>query len=133
MGYDTRFKGSIRIEPPADPTLMLAVNDYCRDENKERGGRFPAFGWGDWVVSADGATIGHDSGTEKSYEMEAWLRVLIRDFLAPAGRILNGSMLAQGEDVEDRWNLVVVNNEVSRVDDKPKTIQCPECRHKWVA
>ena len=135
MGYDTRFKGAITIEPPCDLELYNRVNDYCRDEDKVRDGKnVPDYGWCDWLVSKDGKAIGHYEETEKSYEMEAWLRVLVRDFFAPAGRVLNGSMLAQGEDMEDRWCLNVKDNEVTRTDAKPDgVVVCPECQHRFVA
>lgn len=92
--------------------------------------------WCKWVPTEDGTAI-EWNGVEKFYDSVEWMRYLIQTFLekgaavqvelaAPvAGRfypdefksftfnhVLNGVIEAQGEDPDDRWVLVVDNNEV---------------------
>ncbi len=69
--------------------------------------------WCHWVATEDGAGIEWDHG-EKFYHPEEWMRYLIDHFLKPGHiaelsffgeHVLNGSILAQGEDITDRWRL----------------------------
>jgi hypothetical protein len=68
--------------------------------------------WCQWVPTKDGTGI-EWNGTEKFYNYTEWLCYLIDHFLAPAGYVLNGEVLWQGEDPSDMGKLVVVDNEVS--------------------
>jgi hypothetical protein len=79
--------------------------------------------WCQWVPTDDGTAIEWDGG-EKFYESEEWMRYIIEHFLAPThicplpiltGHICNGSILAQGEEITDRWQLIVADNVVSTV------------------
>ena len=82
--------------------------------------------WCKWEPTEDGKAIEWD-GAEKFYNAEQWMWYLIQNFLKPnpiakvrfpeqfaflKGHICNGEIGAQGEDTEDRWNLVVKDNEV---------------------
>ena len=68
--------------------------------------------WCQWRPNDDGTAIEWDGG-EKFYEYEAWLRYLIDKVLAPNKYVLNGAVLWQGEDIEDRGKLIVKNNKVT--------------------
>jgi hypothetical protein len=72
-------------------------------------------------------------GSEKTSPMWHLVNVLIEvvkrdipDF------VLTGSMACQGEDMDDRWNLVMVENAATRVDApmSGRAISCPYCEHK---
>lgn len=68
---------------------------------------------------------------EKFYDSEEWMKYLIEHFLKPgalavehlpflqANHTLNGTITAQGEELDDRWLLVVRNNEVNRTEQGP--------------
>lgn len=96
--------------------------------------------WCDWAPTDDRAGIEWD-GTEKFYNADQWMAYLIDTFLTPGatlqrelvnrveGRyyapefehftfdhVVNGTILAEGEDADDRWRLVVTNNVVERVE-----------------
>ena len=73
--------------------------------------------WCHWIPSANGDYIVWDEG-EKFYFYADWLNYLIENFLEPWGYVLNGSVLWQGEDIEDRGELLVTNNvlEVKKLD-----------------
>jgi len=78
--------------------------------------------WCQWVPSDDGKAIEWDGG-EKFYESVEWMRYIIDHFIGqnPLAKkeipflekhTLNGTIEAYGEDRDDRWDLVVKNNEV---------------------
>jgi hypothetical protein len=79
--------------------------------------------WCQWEPTPDGASIIWDGG-EKFYDAAEWMKYLITHFLQPmalaknelwflqANHVVNGVIEAQGEDPDDRWDLVVQDNEV---------------------
>ena len=67
--------------------------------------------WCQWVPNSDGTCIEWD-GNEKFYEAQHWMKYLIDGFLKPKGYKCNGTIQAQGEDISDRWRLIVKNNKV---------------------
>lgn len=83
--------------------------------------------WCSWVPTENGDAIEWDEH-EKFYSAAEWMWYLIQNFLKPdpiakirfpkqfaflKGHICNGTIEAQGEDSEDRWRLIVKDNEVS--------------------
>ena len=82
------------------------------DDNKPPNGQ-PSL-WCQWVPSEDGSVIVWDDG-EKFYEYVAWIEYLIEHFLAPWGYALNGKILWQGEDNDDRGYIHVKDNRVRAI------------------
>lgn len=80
--------------------------------------------WCQWRPTDDGTALKWDRG-EKFYHATDWMEYLIWHFLKPgafaasalpflqANHTLNGVILAQGEDINDRWKLIVGDNNVS--------------------
>ena len=69
--------------------------------------------WCHWIPAHnDPANFIEWDGGEKFYDAETWLEYLIIAVLEPRGYTLNGRVLAQGEEVSDRWTLDVMDNEV---------------------
>jgi len=95
------------------------------DQNRPPAGQ-PGL-WCQWVPTDDGTAIEWDGG-EKFYDSLEWMRYLIDHFLKPgalahgivdglqANHICNGTIKAQGEEMDDRWKLIVTDNQVSRID-----------------
>ncbi len=113
MGYTTEYSGELDIEPPLPAETVAAINEFCTTRHDPGYTEEQPSIWCDWEVQPDGASIGWN-GTEKSYMMDKWLPILIRDFIEPTGSVVNGAMEAQGEDMGDRWTLVVTDNVVTR-------------------
>ena len=76
--------------------------------------------WCQWTPTPDGRFIQWDGG-EKFYHAAAWMRYIIDHFISPdhiadmpffQGHICSGSILAKGEDINDRWRLEVIDNDV---------------------
>lgn len=68
--------------------------------------------WCQWEVTEDGNFIEWD-GAEKFYESKAWMNYIIRNFIAPFGHVCNGEIKAQGEEINDRWMLIVKDNKAT--------------------
>lgn len=71
--------------------------------------------WCQWIVTQDGECICWDE-REKFYHSVEWMQYIIDNFIAPKGHICNGKIYAEGEDSDDKWNLIVKNNQVSTED-----------------
>lgn len=69
--------------------------------------------WCQWIPTNDGMAIGWDGG-EKFYHYVEWLEYIIKNFLAPKGYVLNGTVSYQGDDSSDQGQIVVINNVVTR-------------------
>lgn len=68
--------------------------------------------WCQWVPSEDGLGIEWDGG-EKFYNYVEWLEYIIKNFLAPKGYVLMGTVEWRGEEWDDRGEIRVFNNEVT--------------------
>lgn len=93
-----------------------------RDHNRPPEGQ-PGL-WCQWTVNDEGTEIEWDEG-EKFYDADLWMTYIIEHFLKPnpiaksqlpflQGHICNGVVDAQGEDSDDRWRLVVIDNKVEK-------------------
>ena len=69
--------------------------------------------WLQWIPTEDRQFIEWNEA-EKFYYSEEWMRYIIDKILAPNGYLCNGEITAQGEEMDDRWKLVVENNVVRR-------------------
>lgn len=113
MGYDTSFTGSVRVTPPLyveDIALLQSFARECHEEEGPSGSYYCQ-----WVPTSDGSEIKWD-GEEKFYDADEWMQYIIDRFLAPAGYLVEGEIDAQGEDVGDRWRIVVRDNRARRVE-----------------
>lgn len=82
--------------------------------------------WCKWEPTEDGTAI-EWNGAEKFYDSAEWMQYLIDHFLKPgaeakdalpflqANHVCIGAIKAQGEDMDDRWKLIVDNNVVTTV------------------
>lgn len=138
MGYTTDFEGVIELDKPLteeDNDFLMKfsgcrrmVRNICEHQYGIEGEWFvndestgvkdynkppktqPGL-WCQWKPTDDGKGIEWDGG-EKFYESETWMKYLIEGFLKPKGYKCNGEILAQGEEIHDRWRLIVKNNKV---------------------
>jgi hypothetical protein len=72
--------------------------------------------WCQWVIE-DGTDEGTQvlvwDGGEKFYEYIPWLKYYIKKFFEPWGVKLNGEIIWEGEESEDKGKIVVVDNVVT--------------------
>lgn len=124
MGYTTQFSGHVTIEPECDLTLfkkLRYVNDNdTRDwePEEELPDLFDEYAYRcDWRVLDNGTALTWDGG-EKFYDADQWMKWLIDKLIAPTGRVVNGEILAQGEEAGDVWMIIVKDNRVTRAESK---------------
>ncbi len=78
--------------------------------------------WCGWTCTDDGTAIEWDGG-EKFYSAAEWMKWLIEHILGTEplaksvlpflqGHTLSGEIFAQGEEMDDRWKLIVDSNTV---------------------
>jgi len=68
--------------------------------------------WCQWRPNEDGTELEWDGG-EKFYHYVEWLEYLIAHFIEKNGYKLSGTVQWQGEDSDDRGEIVVTDNKVS--------------------
>lgn len=137
VAYLTKFSRTRRMLRRNGPYFVDGSGDYGQgrdfdiiDYNSPPEGQ-PEL-WCQWI-SIDSSSIEWDGG-EKFYSACEWMEYLIDHFLkrgavASQGNdpfsyftnftfnhVLNGTINAQGEDLDDTWRLVVLDNKVTRVD-----------------
>ena len=67
--------------------------------------------WMQWQPTDDGDELEWDS-VEKAYNMDDWIVYLMERFFRPLGYVLSGEVVAQGEDMTDRWKITIKKNEI---------------------
>lgn len=136
MGYTTRFTGQLGFKTEPTATQLARLNEMfgedCRDHPE----------WGttglyhvDLELTKDFKGVMHD-GSEKSYDMEKIVNVVTQQMRKEWPDFsFTGSLAAQGEDAEDRWQLYVGDDGIA---EKRKTLivgtrcVCPECGHNFI-
>ena len=118
MGYTTKFKGRLDFDCPITMELLADVAQYFGADGSELVGPDAKFTYIDLELTDDLKGIQWDSGTEKNYGMVEAVNFIIDDMHEKGVKdfALKGELLAQGEDIEDRWKLVMRTNRAYRVD-----------------
>ena len=121
MGYTTQFNGIVGFDRQIGEGLMVQINQFCDkrhcksqtagDKGYNETTDYAPGLWCNWEVSEDRMSLEWD-GSEKSYDMEKWLPILIEKFLVPKGIVCNGEVEAQGEEVGDHLMIKVTDNNV---------------------
>lgn len=135
MGYTTRFDGELKFtnEPTAKQLAKLnsMFGEDCRDHPEW--GRLDLY-YVDLELTDDFTGVRH-SGAEKTYDFEQLVNVVIkvmREEFPDFG--LTGTLMAQGEDVDDRWQLVIGDDGLAKrvkIQIVGTKIECPRCDHKF--
>lgn len=134
MGYSTEFRGELKFTGEATVKQIVALRAICGQDCREHP---------EWKTSGlyhvdlevtenmDGLKW---SGAEKTHEMDGLVNLVLRLMRAEWPDFgLAGEMLAQGEDIEDRWALVIENGQARKreIAIAGKVLECPECGHRF--
>lgn len=135
MGYSTDFTGELKFTRDLKGSELLALTkifkENCRDHD-DWPKPYSHLTWMDLCMTDDLDGIKWN-GSEKTSPMEHLVNVLIdvmqRDVPDFA---LVGEMRAQGEEIDDRWTLKMVDNVATKIMTKPlgAAIMCPHCEGK---
>lgn len=135
IGFLADFSGTRRMNRTKGPLFVKGSGDFGQGRDKdilnhnEPHPDQPSL-WCQWVTE-DGTEIEWDGG-EKFYNADDWMAYIVTNLLAPSAKayiaahidederlqhftcdhVVNGEIQAQGEDPDDRWTLVVRNNQV---------------------
>lgn len=136
MGYSTKYRGVLKFA--CDPTIkdLARLNEILGEDCREH----PQWGcdpkdylsYVDIVIAKDMSGLEWDSGTEKTSPMDKLVNVVIREMRKTMPSFaLTGEMLAQGEDIEDRWICRIGEDGFAHRIENKRTgiVRCPECRH----
>lgn len=134
MGYTTQFKGELKFTRELSGSELAKLNamlgEDCRNHPE----------WGtknlyyiDLELLDDFSGLRWD-GTEKTYGMERLVNVIISEMRKTVTDFgLTGKLVAQGEDIDDRWELLIGDDGFAIKRNTPPSgtcIICPHCEKK---
>lgn len=137
MGYTTTFKGQLEFNRELKASEIKKLKEAFefdpRHGDHTQSSPY-AFYYIDLELNENMDAI-RWNGAEKSYGMTQQVGYVIGEItqLSPDLK-LSGKMLAQGEDIDDRWELIVKDNKVTRKELKVigKRIECPHCGSEFI-
>ncbi|KAF1006746.1 MAG: hypothetical protein GAK28_02422 [Luteibacter sp.] len=137
MGYNTRFNGTLTFTSEPSAAQLAKLNTFLGEDCREHpewnaGGKASYI---DLVIARDFSGLEWDTGTEKTYGLEESVNVIVREMRKEWPSFgLAGTLIAQGEDFDDRWALVM--GEDGFASRQPiaiagNVVQCPHCKQKF--
>lgn len=137
MGYYTKFKGVFKIEPELKATQLAHLKQFLGEDFRDHP---------DWIkneyyhnlhysidlqLTDDFSGLEWD-GMEKSQEMVAQVNYIISQMrdICPEFK-LSGKFIAQGENIQDSWELIIDETGWAKKLETPPTgteIICPHCK-----
>lgn len=139
MGYNTRFSGTLKFSKPVTVAMLAKLNTMLgEDASKFANPSSPSrdYGYIDLVVAKDFSGIEWDSGTEKTYYLEKSVNLVLAEMRKEWPDFgLTGQLTAQGEDMEDRWALVMEDDGLAhkrKLTITGQRVKCPDCGHKFI-
>lgn len=125
--YLNKFSETRRMLREKGPYFVDGTGDFGQGQDKDileynRPPEGQPGLWCQWVATSDGKYI-EWNGAEKFYYAAEWMEYIIDHFIGDnpiarkeltflQGHKCNGRILAQGEDITDRWELIVEQNKV---------------------
>jgi len=143
MGYTTDFEGILKFKNDLSNLDLAYLNTFLGNDRRDLGynddsiyenGKYGSYWYHiDLELAEDFSGI-QWNGTEKCYDMEHIINFITDKMREKNPEFeLTGELLAQGEDIEDRWRLVMVDGRATKVD-FPKAghkITCPNCEEQF--
>ena len=142
MGYTTDFEGTLTFAHEATAPQLAALNrmfgEDCR-EHPEWAQENDDYGLSLNYVSlklADDFSGIQWSGMKKTYRMDLLVNVVTNEMRKTwPDFTLAGELMAQGEDIEDRWRLYIDAAGMAQREDLAlvgKLVTCPLCEGRFV-
>lgn len=111
MGYSTQYKGKLEISPPLDIPRLVALDAILGEDPRDH----PE--WGNQEFYGVDLELTKDkkflqwNHTEKSYSLDKQAELVIREMRKQFPDFcLSGRIRAQGEEMDDRWAFVIVDD-----------------------
>lgn len=110
MGYTTRFKGELTINPLPSDDIVDIVNKMSGIRHDDS--KYPGI-WCQWIINSNKKL--EWNGAEKFYNYVEWMEYLIKNIFAPSGYKLYGRIRFQGERFLDIGIIYVKDNVVRKI------------------
>lgn len=133
MGYNTDYKGILKFREELKPSELAYLNQFLGEDIRDHKD-WEMNQWSnelyysiDLKLTDDFSGIQYD-GTEKSYKMIAQINYVISQMKNVKSDFeLVGKFVCQGEDLEDRYEIVIENDEAIKRDlvVKGAIVECP--------
>jgi hypothetical protein len=135
MGYTTQFNGELKFaHEPSVKQIAKLDSMFGKDCRSHKEWDAAGLYYIDLELNDDYTGI-RWNGAEKTYDMDKLVNVVIREMRKEFPEFaLTGSLIAQGEDVDDRWQLVIGEDGFAqrvKIQITGTKIQCPNCDHKF--
>jgi len=135
MGYSTELRGELKFKNELTASQLAKVKTFLGEDGREH----PEWGKPDLdyidLELLDDFTGLKWSGAEKTYGMVDGVNLIITEMKkAYPDFELEGKFLAQGENIEDRWELVIENGVAVKKELSldGKKIECPHCGEVFI-
>lgn len=113
MGYTTEFEGTLRFTSPLTAEQELHLGTILGEDYRDHPEWLKPEGYVGYIqfeINKDKAGI-EWAGSEKFYSAENAASVVIMNMQAKFPEFgLEGSLRAQGEEIGDVWDLVIIDN-----------------------
>lgn len=136
MGYSTDFKGSLLFTQEATGQQLKALKAMMEEDCREHP---------EWGASKEASYIDLElnddfsglqwNGAEKTRAMVECVNIILNEMRKQWPDFgLTGTLVAQGESLEDRWALTIENGVALKKDIHIAGIraECPNCAHKFI-
>jgi hypothetical protein len=135
MGYQTKFQGQLHFTCELSASERAHLEEFFNAdirEHREWGKSDEYATYIDLQFTEDLSGIEWNPDADKTYGMRTAVNVIIKEMKKIKPEFgLSGKLLAQGENLEDRWALIIGEDGYAKevgtppVDEK---IQCPHCK-----
>jgi hypothetical protein len=135
MGYTTTFKGQLKFKNELNGKQLAKVKSFFGEDCREHPDWNCDGTYIDLRFTDDFSGIEWDDSTEKNNGMVEHVNLIIAEMKKEYPDFeLEGKLLAQGEDFEDRWMLVIENGIAveRKVEIVGTKVTCPHCGEKFV-
>lgn len=135
MGYSTEFKGELRFTKELTAKQLAKIKTFLGEDCREH----PE--WGNVGLSYIDLELTDDfdglkwNGSEKTYDLVEKVNLLIDNVKKKYPDFgLSGNLVAQGEDLEDRWVLSIENGKAveRKTAIKGRKVTCPHCDEEFL-
>jgi len=136
MGYSTQLDGILKFVNEPSIAQIKRLNEMLGEDSDDHG-EWRQYGIKDtsyiqWELTKDFSGIQWDGG-EKFYGIVESVNLILafmREEFPDFG--FTGEVLAQGDDISDRWKLVIEDGKAVRRDIVVgEAVVCPHCRRKF--
>ena len=135
MGYSTDFTGELKFTTDLTGKQLAKIKSFlgedCRDHPEWNAKELTYI---DLELTEDFSGIQWD-GSEKTYELAEKINLIISQMKKDYPEFgLSGSLLAQGEDMNDRYSIVIENGfaKEKKIIITGKKVKCPHCDEEFI-